>query len=139
LFFNPTTRFELINIVSKFDKKTSYGVDGIPIHILMATVGNIAEPLSRLINGSLSTKVVPPKFKIGKIFPVFKDVDKDSFLNYRQISVLPSFSQIYEKVVSNRLRSYLDSYNILSSAQYRFRRNHFIYMAILDMYDRISS
>jgi len=139
LFFNPTTCFEVINIVSKFDQKTRYGVDGIPIHILKATVGSIAEPLSRLINCSLSTGVVPPKWKIGKICPVFKDVDKDSFSNYRPVSVLPSFSKIYEKVVANRLRSYLDSYNISSSAQYGFRRNHSTYMAILDMYDRINS
>jgi len=33
-------------------KKTSSGVDGIPLHILEATINNIAEPLSRITNCS---------------------------------------------------------------------------------------
>jgi len=72
LVFNPTTCFEVINIVSKFDQKTSYEVDGIPIHILRATEWSIAEPLSRLIICSLSTGVVSPKLKIGQICPCFQ-------------------------------------------------------------------
>jgi len=60
------------------------------------------------INYSLSTEAVASSiFKIGEISPVFKDVDKDSFSNYRPISVPPSFSKVYEKVFANILRSYL--------------------------------
>jgi len=91
--------FEVINIVSKFDQKTSYGVDGIPIYILRTTVGSIAEPLSRLINCSLSTGFFPPKLKICKMIPVFKDGDKHSFSNYRPISVLPSFYKFTKRLL----------------------------------------
>jgi len=50
LFLNPTNCVEVTDIVKHFESKTSEGVDGIPLHILKATINNIAEPLSRLIN-----------------------------------------------------------------------------------------
>jgi len=138
-FIQPTSCSEVIEIVDQLKSKTSYGVDGIPISIIKATIQNIAEPLSRLINCSISTGVFPANLKIGKICPVYKDGEKDSFSNYRPISVLPSFSKIFEKIVSVRLYSYFDSNNIFSRVQYGFRQNHSTYMAILDMYSRISS
>jgi len=139
LFFSPCTYIEIMNIVNNLESKTSYGFDGIPVNILKATIVYIAEPMSRLINCSSSSGVVPSSLKIGRICPVYKDGDKDSFSNYRPISVLSSFSKIYEKVVLIRLRSYLAANNILNSVQYGFQQNHSTYMAILDMYDRITS
>ena len=138
-FLYPTDSFEIINIVNKLKVKTCYGMDGIPINIIKATIENIAEPLSILINCSLSTGIVPDKIKIGKICPVYKNGEKDSFSNYRPISVLSNFSKIYEKIISNRLQSYIDSKKILSNVQYGFQSNHSTYMAILDMYSKISS
>ena len=38
--------------------KTSCGIDRIPIHIVKATIGNIAKIVSVLVNCSLSTGVV---------------------------------------------------------------------------------
>ena len=137
-FLYPTSHYEITNIVKQFKSKGSHGVDGIPVHVLKATVKNIAEPLSKLINCSFSSGVVPLKLKIGKICPIYKDGDKDLFSNYRPISVLSSFSKIYEKAVFIRLLSFLNSNNILSEAQYGFQQNHSTYMALLDMYESIS-
>ncbi len=44
--------------------------------------------------------------------------------NYRPFSLLSSFSKILEKIVANRLCSYLDRYNLLSSSQFGFRTGH---------------
>jgi len=46
--------------------------------------------------------------------PVYKDGDKDTFSNYRPISVIPSFTKIYEKAVFNSLLSYLETNYILT-------------------------
>ena len=70
---------------------------------------------------------------------MYKKGDKDSFSNYRPTSVLSSFSKIFEKVVSGRLNSFFDCNDILPRSQYGFRGGYSTYMAILDMYNRISS
>jgi hypothetical protein len=52
--------------------------------------------------------------------------------------VLPSFSKVFEKIIFNRMTSYLKHKNILNDAQYGFRKDHSSYMALLDMYEKIS-
>ena len=70
--------------------------------------------------------------------PIFKAGEKITFSNYRPISILPSFSKVYEKAISNRLLSFFESKNILKDNQYGFRSKRSTYMAILDMYNKIS-
>ena len=137
--FFPTHSNEIINIVHSFKNKKSFGFDNIPVYIMKSSIYCIAEPISAIINSSMNTGVFPDILKIAKVCPVFKNGEKSDFQNYRPISVLPSFSKFFEKVVHNRLLSYLDSNNILCRNQYGFRRNHSTYMALIDMYDQISA
>jgi hypothetical protein len=99
----------------------------------------IAEPLSHLINKSFLTGSFPDCLKIAKVCPIFKSGDKHLFSNYRPISILPSFSKIYEKVVACRLLKFFESGNILVQNQYGFRKNHSTYMAAIEMLDKISA
>jgi hypothetical protein len=68
--------------------------------------------------------VVPTQLKIAKIIPVFKSGDRSIMDNYRPISLLNTFSKILEKVVHNRLTSFLNFNNLLSKSQYGFRKEH---------------
>ena len=61
------------------------------------------------------------------------------FTNYRPVSVLPAFSKILEKLVYNRLVKYLEKYDILSSNQYGFRKNHSTFHALVHLYEKISA
>ena len=99
----------------------------------------IAKPLSELINCSFENGIFPEALKIARICPVFKNGEKHLFSNYRPISILPSFSKIFEKAIQNHLISFLETGNILVNNQYGFRKNHSTYMAILDLYDKISN
>ena len=42
----------------------------------------------------------PNKLKISQIIHIYKSKDKDQLNNYQPISLLPSISQMYEKVVN---------------------------------------
>ena len=81
----------------------------------------------------------PDQLKIAKVCPIYKSDDKAQFANYRPISVLPSFSKIFEKVMFNRLTNYLDSKQILFQQQFGFRQNHSTDLAVTDMYNKISN
>jgi hypothetical protein len=133
-----TNSVEVINIVSDFKNKWSAGVDTIPVNIVKASIINIAEPIACLINKSFHSGIFPDNLKVAKVCPIHKTGEKSLFSNYRPISVLPTFSKIFEKAVSFRLMSFLEKNSILLKNQYGFRKNHSTYMAIIDMYDKIS-
>ena len=133
-----TNANEILNVVSDFQSKTSAGYDCIPVNIMKTSIACVVKPLVNIINSSFRCGKFPDQLKIAKICPIFKDGKHDLFTNYRPISVLPSFSKIFEKLAYLRLESYLKSKLILNDNQFGFRRNHSSYMAVLDLYDRIS-
>ena len=45
---------------------------------------------------------------------------------------------MYERLAFNKLQIFLDKNDILTTNQYRFRKNHSTFMAVVDMYDQIS-
>lgn len=75
--------------------------------------------------------------KTAQITPVFKSGDKNDLSNYQPISIFPTLSKVLERVVYNKLSSYLDKLNIIVPSQYGFRKKNTTYMAILDLTDKI--
>ena len=76
--------------------------------------------------------------KIAKVCPILKSGPSNEFSDYRLISVLPSFSKIFEKIITKRLLSFIELHDILSSSQYGFRKKHSTYMAIMNFYDKVT-
>ena len=136
--FFPTNACEVTNVISNLKNKHSFGVDNIPVSILKCSMLSIPEPLAAVINNSLNSGIFPDFLKIAKVTPIFKSGDKSDFQNYRPISVLPSISKVFEKIVYNRLLSYLQSNNVLCDNQFGFRKNHSTYMALIELYDKVS-
>ena len=77
--------------------------------------------------------------KIVKLLPTFKNGKKSITSNYRQISVLPCFSKILERIMYNRLYSYLTENNILFNKQFGFQADHSTEHALLELVDQISN
>ena len=57
--------------------------------------------------------------------------------NYRPISLLNTFSKVFESIVSNRLRHFLTKFNILYEYQFGFRQNYSTKLVLLDSIDDI--
>ena len=82
----------------------------------------------------------PDELKIAKACPIYKkNRGRSQFSNYRSISILPSFSKLYERLVCNRLMNYLSKNSILYNNQYGFRSHHDTSMAVIDTVDKISA
>ena len=60
-------------------------------------------------------------------------------LKYRQISVLPVLSKLFENVLYHRVYSYLTEHNLIDKRQYGFRENHSTDLAITTIYDELLS
>ena len=86
----------------------------------------IAPSLTRILNISLETGVIPADLKITRVTPVYKGKgSKWEETNYRPISVLPIIAMLFEKEVQKQLLTYfidndLICYWILSKSYFKF-------------------
>ena len=73
------------------------------------------------------------RWKFQKLFLSISLVPKKNMSNYRPISLLPVLSKVFEKLIYNKIFSFLKKHNILSSTQYGFRANISPALAVLDV------
>ena len=91
----------------------STGADEISFNVIKNCFGELNDILRYVFDLSLQAGVFPDPLKIAKVTPVFKTDDLKKISNYRLISVLPCFSKILERIMHNRLYSYLFNEKIL--------------------------
>ena len=137
LTFRKSDPFEVSQLLSNLPNRSSCGYDGISAKVLKYLRMELCKPLSILINKSLVEGYVPDALKLAKIVPVYKSKDKQCFTNYRPISVLPSVSKIFEKVIFKRLYNFLDKHSLIYESQYGFRPKHSTIDVILEFVNQI--
>jgi hypothetical protein len=74
---------------------------------------------------------------MAKAKPLHKKGDKYDMNNYRPISIIPVFAKILERLMYNRITSFLCENKILSEAQNGFRKGKSIDTAIQSNIERI--
>jgi hypothetical protein len=77
--------------------------------------------------------------KIAKVIPIFKAGDKQTFSNYRPVSLLPQFSKLLEKLFNKRLMQFIKTKKVLYSGQYGFQNNLSTNNAIMELTEEITS
>ena len=100
------------------------------MHLVKNSFDIISKPVMYLIHLSLEKGIFPNNLKTANIIPIFKAGDIDIFTLYRPISILSSFSKIYEKIMYNRLVDFIERFEILCSLQFGFRTKHSINHAL---------
>ena len=144
---NPTIHnfdFKLISeettmeALNNLKPKHSCGHDGISTKLLKTCKHAICKPLTLIINQMLSTGIFPDNLKIAKVIPLFKKGDKALFDNYRPISILPSISKIFERIIFDQMHAYFTSRALYYNGQYGFRKKHSTELATLELIDRIT-
>ena len=77
------------------------------------------------------------KLKHVVIISIFKDGDETDPSNYRLISLLSVFNRIFEKIMYDRLKQFLNKHSIFYNYQYGFRERCSTQRAILHIVNRI--
>ena len=71
------------------------------------------------------------------VIPIHKGCKKDDYSNYRPISFLNNVSKIFERIIYNKILSYIDKFGILYDKQYGFRPKHTAVEAIAQLVEKI--
>jgi len=101
------------------------GPDGVPGVVLKKTAGILLSEWVRIFTGCLREAVFPSAWKIARLVLLRKEgKPEDDTSAYRPICLLDEAGKVFERIIAERLRMYLDESNGLSSDQYGFRRGH---------------
>ena len=77
----------------------------------------IVEPLSILLNNSVSQSMFPDIWKRSNIFPIHKKGDKQIISNYKAVSLSPICGKIFERIIFNSLYEYVEENKLPSMHQ----------------------
>ena len=129
-------QFPSVNTVTRLlktiDEKKSAGLDNIPNKLLKIAAEVVAPSLTKIFIQSIITGTFPEEWKEARVSPLYKNGAKNDPSNYRPISVIPTVSKIYEKIIYNQLYDYLNTYNLLTHCQSGFRSFHSTLTALLE-------
>ena len=135
IFLKPCTEDEILKIIRL--KECASRWDEIPAIIIKENKLLLSKPLEYIVNLSLTQGIFPNQLKIANIIPIFKSGDMEQVGNYRPVSLLTTFSKIFEWIFYDRLKSFLKKQKILYDLQFGFHEEHSTYMAITILMDKV--
>jgi hypothetical protein len=112
---------EIEDILKSLKAKNSHGYDGISAKILKISSFYISSLLTYLCNRILLVGTFPLRLRFSEVKPIYKKGDKSDTSNYRPISLLTSISEIFEKIIYNRLYQHIQCNHVLAKEQFGFR------------------
>ena len=131
------TDMEVYTALSSLDPFKAHGIDEVGPRILRSCALALYVPLHHLFCLSLSCGFFPLDWCTHVITPLYKSGDKSSVKNYRPISLLPTVSKVFERLVYDKVFEFVSPY--ISSQQFGFLPNQSTLQQLLISLHKISN
>ena len=118
-------------LMQRMDPKKAKGYDNIPSKLLRTGASGICSHVSQLVNHCLCVCEFPDIMKLADVSSLYKKNDNLKQDNYRPVSVLPSLSKVYERVMGLQLSDFFDK--IFSALLSAFRKRYSCQSTLLNM------
>ena len=115
---------EVRQCIENLNINKASGFDNIPPKIIKWLAFDIAPILTIILNKFFKLGKYPDVFKTARVSALFKGGDKTNCDNYRPISVLPQLNVVFERLIKERLTSFLTENKILHKNQFGFQKGH---------------
>ena len=139
LFLRPCNQSEISDVITTFNNSKACGPFSIPTKILKEFAPYLTEPITEIVNKSLVKGTFPEMLKTAMVCPIYKKNDKTKCANYRPISLLSNISKIFERVMCNRIETFLTDFDIIYKLQFGFRKKYSTNHALLSIVEQIRS
>ena len=137
-FIMPANITQVINTINELNSSKSLGPYSTPTDIFHLIKLNVAEPLTEIINLSFQEGIYIDQLKIAKVVAIFKEKGCHmDCTNYRPISLLSNINKIIEKLMHERLYSFLEKHRSIYELQFGFRSKHSTGHALTDLTEAI--
>ena len=113
----------LNSVFSSLPTKTCM-LDPIRTSLTKECLSDLLPLITRIVNSSLCSGVVPPQFKQAIVTPLLKKpgLDPNDLKNFRPVSNMPFISKILEKVVLTQLQKHLSEKDLLETRQSAYKK-----------------
>ena len=122
IIFSKILVEEVIQIISDLLTNKASGHDCISAQILQWCMPYISGILTYIFNKCVEKGVYPNTLKLARVTALHKSGDIQNGDNYHPISILPQINKVFEKLIHERMLSFLTKYNIISKQQFAFRK-----------------
>lgn len=122
---NPTSPNEIKDIIKNLKNRKSPGHDLITNTILKKLGNKAIAFLATFYNACLRIGYFPKSWKEAQIIVFHKPgKPKNDVKSYRPISLLPTLSKVFEKIILTRLNTFLEENNTIPQFQFGFKKFH---------------
>lgn len=124
---------EVGEVIRSLDMNKSSGCDGISPRFLRECIEELLPVFVCIFNKMVITSVYPGSLKMQKVVPIPKEANVTCVTKYRPIAILSLVDKIFEKILYDRIRKYINDNNILYNCQYGFRKGCSTQEAVLNV------
>ena len=108
--FTEVNLSEIEKELQNLNPKKSTTFNNVPPKLLKLSGETCAPTLCYLMNKTFQTCIFPEKLKLADITPVFKKDDSTKLKNYRPVSILPTASKIFERIIHKQITAFMEKY-----------------------------
>ena len=115
------------SIIKSLDASKTPGTDKMPMKFIILASDFLSKPISKVLNNCVTSCTFPENAKVATIVPIDKKTDgKYVISTYRPVSLLNSFSKIYEIRLKNHLVSSMNQHisNLVSACRNNYSSPH---------------
>lgn len=138
-FLPNMTMEDLRAIFFNFRPNKAPGSDSIRVGDIRRNFEVLGNVLLYILNGCISSGVIPVGFKNAIVRPLFKGGRFDDVKSYRPISILSCLSLALEKHILNTMTAFLDKFSLLSPSQYGFITGRGTQSLLEDLVDTLNT
>ena len=112
----------IFKLLKSLDSSKGPGYDTLSAKLIKMADPLLTEPLTDITNSSIINETYPDTLKITTVCPAYKKEDRLDKKNYRPISILNTFTKIFERFYLTKLTPIFDK--IMSENLSAFRKNY---------------
>ena len=117
--FSNVTKEDLLREINFLNPNKANTSNSIPVKNLKENIDVTGHTLHRIINNDITNSNFPDKLKLAEISPLQKDSDIMNKSKYKPISILPSISKLYERIMERQISSFIEKNLYIYMCGYR--------------------
>ena len=106
--FSEVTLSDVMKVVAALKSRKASICNSIPIKILKENSNVCCEPSTHIVNNDISNSCFRRCLKRADLTPVHKADETTNIKNYRNVSLLPVLSEVFEKLMQPQIFAYVE-------------------------------
>ena len=101
---------DITTVINNLNTRKPTTVNNIPAKLIKENCDICTPHLCNIFNNSIISNTFPDNLKMADIIPCHKKDEKTKKENYRHISILPTVSKIFERILYNQINAHMIEY-----------------------------